>query len=91
METYKIDHDQYPLHIPELQSGYLTNPPMLDAWGNPWVTTFGPREYTIVSLGKNGIPDGAAFYGGTTSTGNDDIVFSSGTFIQYPDGRQTNK
>jgi type II secretory pathway pseudopilin PulG len=90
MDTYEIDNKQYPLDVDELKPKYLKNPPMLDGWGNPWVTTFGPREYTIVSLGKNGIPDGAAFYGGTTSTFNDDIVYSSGKFIQYPDGKQTN-
>ncbi len=54
------------------------------------MTTFGAQEYTVVSLGKNGSADGAGSYGGTSSTFNADIVYSSGTFIQYPDGKQTN-
>ncbi len=90
MSTFEVDNNRYPADLSELQPKYLKTPPMLDGWGNPWVTTFGYQEYTIVSLGKNGDPDGEAYYGGTTSTFNSDVVYSNGLFIQYPDGRQTN-
>ncbi len=91
MEQYEVDNNQYPLNLEELQSDTSRDLPMLDAWGNPWVTTFSHREYVIVSLGKNGRPDDAGNYGGTTNAFNSDIVFSSGSFMQYPEGKQTNQ
>lgn len=90
MGTYEIDYNQYPSALTGLAPDYLKNPPAADGWTNFWTTTFAAQEYTIVSLGKNGSADGAGSYGGTTSTFNDDIVYSSGAFIQYPDGKQTN-
>ncbi len=90
MGTYEIDYNQYPTTLAGLAPDYLKNPPANDGWNTAWVTTFGTQEYTVVSLGKNQAADGAGSYGGTTSTFNADIVYSSGTFIQYPDGKQTN-
>jgi prepilin-type N-terminal cleavage/methylation domain-containing protein len=90
MGTYEIDYNQYPSSLTGLAPDYLKNPPTADGWTTVWTTTFTPQEYTIVSLGKNGAADGAGSYGGTTSTFNADIVYSSGSFVQYPDGKQTN-
>jgi len=90
MGTYEIDFNQYPGSLAGLMPDYLKNPPTVDGWSTVWTTTFANQEYTIVSLGKNGQADGAGSYTGTTSTFNSDIVYSSGTFIQYPDGKQTN-
>jgi len=90
MSTFELDNSRYPADLSELQPKYMKSPPMVDAWGNSWVTTFGDSDYTIVSLGKNGEPDGPEYYGGTTSTFNSDIVYQSGSFIQYPEGKQTN-
>jgi prepilin-type N-terminal cleavage/methylation domain-containing protein len=90
MGTYEIDYNQYPTTLAGLAPDYLKNPPMEDGWSTAWETTFATQEYTVVSLGKNQTADGAGSYGGTTSTFNADIVYSSGTFIQYPDGKQTN-
>jgi len=91
MGTYEIDYNQYPSDLNGLAPDYLKNPPMLDDWTNAWTTTFTAQEYTVVSLGKNGasdVPGGG--YTGTTSTFNSDIVYSSGSFVQYPDGKQIN-
>ena len=90
MGTYEIDYNQYPTALTGLAPDYLKNPPSRDGWNNTWVTTFVAQEYTIVSLGKNGTADNAGSYSGTTSTFNSDIVYSSGTFIQFPDGKQVN-
>ena len=90
MGTYEIDYNQYPTALSGLGPDYLKNPPSRDGWNNTWITTFVAQEYTIVSLGKNGTADNAGSYNGTTSTFNSDIVYSSGTFIQYPDGKQVN-
>lgn len=88
--TYEIDYNRYPTDLTGLAPDYLRNPPMRDGWTNTWTTTFANQEYTIVSLGKNGSADAGGGYGGTTSTFNADIVYASGSFVQYPDGKQTN-
>ena len=43
-----------------------------------------PDGYTIVSYGKDGIPDGCA--PGVTRDLNDDICYSAGGFTRYPAG-----
>ena len=90
MGTYEIDFSRYPTNLTGLSPDYLKNPPAQDGWSTDWVTTFSAQEYTFVSLGKNGSADGAGSYNGTTSTFNSDIVYASGAFVQYPDGKQTN-
>jgi prepilin-type N-terminal cleavage/methylation domain-containing protein len=90
MGSYEIDFNQYPASLTGLVPDYLKNPPLADGWSTDWDTTFTTQEYTIVSFGKNASADGAGSYAGTTSTFNDDIVYSNGAFIQYPDGKQTN-
>ncbi|MGH9398809.1 MAG: prepilin-type N-terminal cleavage/methylation domain-containing protein [Thermoanaerobaculia bacterium] len=67
---------------------YLASPPRQDGWGrfllysvdNP----FG--NYNIVSLGRNGSADSLVC--GTTTDFNDDILFSNGGFLQWPEGSQ---
>lgn len=51
--------------------------------------------YVIWSAGKNGTPNGASGWdatpaspGGGTTSFDDDIVFTNGTFVQYPEGAQ---
>jgi type II secretion system protein G len=55
-------------------------------------------HYMVWSAGRNGTSDPnstigfettAASAGGATTSFNDDIIFSNGVFIQYPDGVQT--
>jgi general secretion pathway protein G len=67
---------------------YLTNPPRRDGWGQFYVYSVdnGFGRYNIRSLGRNGSQD--ALSCGTTTDFNDDIVFSDGTFLQWPEGTQ---
>lgn len=53
------------------------------------------NNYVIWSAGRNGTPNGAggwdvtaASLGGGTTRFDDDIVFSNGMFVQYPEGLQ---
>ncbi|HUP44669.1 MAG TPA: prepilin-type N-terminal cleavage/methylation domain-containing protein [Thermoanaerobaculia bacterium] len=77
--------------------------PGLDGWGNPFrFRADQPMgdpakadEYLIWSAGKNGSPDGAEGWdadasspGGGVTNFNDDILFTRGVFVQYPEGVQ---
>ena len=93
----------FPLTDMQLSSGsftllkptYIAQPPFQDGWQKPLfygVSTSG-QAYTITSTGRDGkfgpdvmTPGGAGC--GTTTDFNDDIVYSNGTFILYPDGPQ---
>ena len=62
------------------------------AWGSSAVA----NNYVVWSAGRNGNPSGtggwdatASSPGGATTSFNDDIVFSNGVFLQYPEGSQT--
>ena len=74
---------------------YVKTFPQVDGWGNAWGTGVdqawagqtAAQVYAIISYGKDGIADGA-WVGGATTNFDCDIVYSNGTFIQYPEGVQ---
>ena len=60
-----------------------------DPWGNPYVTQKGAGGYTVISYGLCGEPDvppGEAYTPGVTRSPKDDLVFSNGIFVRYPEG-----
>ncbi len=67
---------------------YIAQPPLRDGWGRFLVYNVnnGLSQYNIASLGRNGAADG--FSCGTTTDFNEDILFSNGTFLQWPEGTQ---
>ena len=79
--------------------------PATDGWGNPFRfradaamnDAVQANEYLIWSAGKNGSRDGsqgwdvdASSAGGGVTNFNDDILFTRGVFVQYPEGVQAN-
>lgn len=83
---------------------YIKLMPRDDGWGNKWRVrsewAFGDNtaagDYLIWSAGRNGNDDGTTGFdatstdpGGATTNFNDDIIFSAGVFLQYPEGLQT--
>lgn len=63
----------------------------VDGWGTPFLIEQSGTSITIVSFGDCGepdIPNGAKYQEGTTYRSRDDIVFSDGRFIRYPQGTQ---
>jgi general secretion pathway protein G len=60
-----------------------------DAWDSEWefATNDAGTEYMIRSYGRGGEPD-AELTGGATQYFQCDIVFTNGSFVQYPDGLQ---
>ena|SRR6266516_3065513 len=67
---------------------YIASVPQRDGWGNFLVYNVnnGFSRYNIVSFGRNGASDTPVC--GTTTDFNDDIIYSNGTFIQWPEGPQ---
>ena len=75
---------------------YVKTFPIKDGWGNPWGVyvdkpwgdTVAAQVYAIVSGGKDGAIQPSAENGGATTNFDCDIVYSNGTFAQYPEGVQ---
>lgn len=87
-----------------LSPTYVKLLPEHDGWANPfkfyadqpWNDAKAAANYIVWSSAKNGDSAGAGGWdatasssGGATTNYNDDILFSNGTFIQYPEGVQT--
>ena len=83
---------------------YIKLLPEHDGWSNrlrfyadqSWGDPKSAANYIVWSAAKNGDSAGtggwdatSASPGGATTNFNDDILFSNGTFIQYPEGVQT--
>jgi general secretion pathway protein G len=68
---------------------YIASPPRVDGWSRFYY--YGPdatgNNYLLRSRGKDGLVD-AASNCGTTTDFNDDILYSDGAFIQWPEGQQ---
>jgi hypothetical protein len=71
----------------KLEPTYVRNLPVKDGWGRPFWYLSNGTEYTLVSYGKDGIPD--AQRGGATASFDCDIIFANGAFFQWPSGTQT--
>ena len=78
-----------------LSPTYVKTFPQRDGWGTnwglgcdqAWPSTTAAQVYAIISYGKDGQPQGS-WSGGATTAFDCDIVYSNGTFIQYPEGVQ---
>ena len=95
VEEYSIDNNAYVLAAPGcvatisayLEPTYIKKVPANDGWNNcfTYVSSLG-QEYTLVSTGKDGAVSGPTS-GGTTDFKHDNM-FSTGSFIVWPDGTQ---
>ena len=67
---------------------YIATPPRVDGWGRFLFYGNGNsgNAYLIRSAGRDG--GTASLTCGTTTDFNDDIAYSNGTFIQWPEGTQ---
>jgi len=72
-----------------LKPTYIALPPWSDGWHHSLHYTVDNQlfAYALVSYGRDGFADGAVACG-TTTDFNSDIVYTNGTFVQYPDGPQ---
>ena len=67
---------------------YIAQPPKIDGWGRFMLyhLNAGQDHYNVISLGRDGVSNTIAC--GTTTNFNDDILFSDGAFLQWPEGTQ---
>ena len=76
---------------------YVKSFPLKDGWGNAWGVyidqawggAVAAQVYAIVSGGKDGAQNIGSDNGGPTTSFDCDIIYSNGTFLQYPEGVQT--
>ncbi|MEO8218373.1 MAG: prepilin-type N-terminal cleavage/methylation domain-containing protein [Acidobacteriota bacterium] len=83
-----------------LSPTYIRNAPKNDGWGNAWeyyldkafAATSNGQVYAILSKGRNGTSQGIASnaVNGATTNFDCDIVYSNGSFVQFPEGVQSN-
>ena len=73
-----------------LKPTYIAEPAFVDGWRNPLQYAVDNQffSYVLKSNGRDGLSDWTTASCGTTTDFNSDIVYSNGTFIQYPDGPQ---
>jgi type II secretory pathway pseudopilin PulG len=100
LEAYGVDHEreEYPAGTTveelrrHLQPTYVITLPALDGWATPMrYLSLPDRNYVIVSAGKDKTFESQPtdYTPGTTENFDCDIVFSSGQFVQYPNGIQS--
>ncbi len=67
---------------------YIAQPPRRDGWGRflAYSVDNGRSRYNIMSFGRDGSTTSPVC--GTTTDFNDDILYSNGTFVQWPEGTQ---
>ncbi len=98
VEEYAVDNNFYPAGASAVQGiavvlepQYIRTVPKTDAWQNAIdYTNDGltpPQTYTITSYGKDGDVDSSVYVGQTTNF-NNDILFSAGIFVTFPEGSQ---
>jgi len=95
VNSYAIDYSFAPKFTsalvaelrPYLEPTYVKKVPWQDGWRHDY--RFGALgfEYTIVSLGRDGVAD-ASWIEGPTTRFTSDIVLYNGVFVQWPEGMQ---
>jgi type II secretion system protein G len=66
---------------------YIKQFPDKDGWNTQWELAANANEYWIRSYGKDKTADSAA--GNATTNFDCDIIYQNGSFVQYPEGVQT--
>ena len=100
-EAYSIDNNLYVVQSTagavsavgsDLEPTYVKKVPQKDGWSTDfqYVTDAAGSEYTITSFGKDKAAGGGGTVAsnGSTTDFKNDIIFSTGSFVQFPDGTQ---
>ncbi|HUP58828.1 MAG TPA: prepilin-type N-terminal cleavage/methylation domain-containing protein [Thermoanaerobaculia bacterium] len=73
-----------------LQTTYMKSVPTVDAWNTPYDVGYNESQYSIQSMGKGANKDTTGTSGGgATGKFDCDIIFADGSFVQYPEGVQS--
>ncbi|MCI0446400.1 type II secretion system protein GspG [bacterium] len=92
INAYHLDFGGYPpgkSTVEEIQKdleGYMDKVPLQDEWGNKYLyRSDGSTYYTILSWGKDRVMDNTSIYQGLVTSYSNDIVFSNGLFVSFPE------
>ena len=93
VESYREDFKVYPAgktaveKIRKELEAYLDEElPVKDEWGNQYMyISDGLASYTIMSFGENRAQDGPTTYQGLVTSFSNDIVYSNGAFVSFPE------
>jgi type II secretion system protein G len=98
IEEYSIDNNFYPSANTvatledQVSPSYIRALPGNDGWGNTFSVDSVPGLYTLASCGKGATggctPACTVAACGATNFFADDIIFSNGSFVQWPEGKQ---
>jgi prepilin-type N-terminal cleavage/methylation domain-containing protein len=74
-----------------LEPTYVKTVPREDGWRTGFYASSQSRFYTLASAARDKLLENAlsAYTAGVTSSMDCDIVYSNGSFVQYPEGVQT--
>ncbi len=96
LEMYQKDHSFYPILADSTIRAtrpylllYNSNIHSVDAWNTDFYYSSAGSDYSLISFGKNRIQD-LPYTIGPTHDFNADIIFTQGTFVQWPEGTQSN-
>ena len=97
-ESYSIDNNQYYSSAAAaastistaMEPTYVKKMPSKDGWTSDFRYIGSTSEYSITSYGKDRASGGGGNVGtsGNTTDFRADIIFSTGSFVQFPDGTQ---
>ena len=97
IEEYSIDNNFYPntatiaALTTQVTPSYIRALPSSDGWGGGFEIDSVPGLYTLASCGKGATGTcSSSCTGSCGATGAfaDDIIFSNGSFVQWPEGKQ---
>ena len=97
VEEYSIDNNFYPVAATvaaledQVSPSYIRALPTSDGWGNAFEVDSVATLYTLASCGKGatgGCASACTTSCGKTQNFSDDIIFSAGSFVQWPEGKQ---
>lgn len=94
LEMYQTDHRFYPrlsdstaMTLRPYLRVYNGSVNALDGWGTDLYYSSSGSDYSLISFGLNRKQD-LPYTNGATHDFNADLVFTQGTFIQWPEGTQ---
>jgi len=97
IEEYSIDNNFYPSATSvatledQVSPSYIRALPPNDGWGAGFEVASTPSLYTLASCGKGqtaACTSACTGSCGATTAFADDIIFSMGSFVQWPEGKQ---
>jgi general secretion pathway protein G len=92
IEAYAVDHGWYPIgdldDVKAIVDGrYVKSIPAVDGWIQDFQLTSTTARYTILSTGRDRML-GTTVVRGSTHSLDCDIIYSNGSFVQWPEGIQ---